>query len=266
MSYLTTHHLPSTHIHPNASPCDVSLSHLFRRTLRRPLRLLFTDPITASAAAYNGFIYGLIFLFNESFPYIYTRNFHFSRGQTSLTFLTLVAGSLLGLCLHPLQERYFKQHPHPASRMFTATPLSFLLPLSIFVQAVTSKPPVSPAVPLVMSTLFGFSTFASVLAILNFVTDAYGGESASALAGVVLVRNLVGAAFPLLAGKLYGPGGLGVEKAGLLMGGIGVAVAAVPGVLFWWGEELCAWSARKREARRERERVERVRNGREGWA
>ena len=59
------------------SPADANaderkgLHQLFAITLTRPFYFLFTEPITFFAAVYNGFLYGLVYLFNEGFPLVF---------------------------------------------------------------------------------------------------------------------------------------------------------------------------------------------------
>lgn len=55
-----------------------------------------------------------------------------------------------------------------------------------------------------------------ILATYEFVVDSYGVWSASALAGVGLIRNLCGAGFPLFANQMYHR--LGYEWATSLLG------------------------------------------------
>jgi hypothetical protein len=54
---------------------------------------------------------------------------------------------------------------------------------------------------MICSLAVGFYTI--ITAILGYVVDSYGHYSASALAGVVLVRNLFGAIFPLFSDQMY---------------------------------------------------------------
>lgn len=57
-------------------------------------------------------------------------------------------------------------------------------------------------VPIIASVFFGAGIYIVILGILNYVVDSYQTYSASALAGVILVRNLVGAGFPLFASQM----------------------------------------------------------------
>lgn len=53
-------------------------------------------------------------------------------------------------------------------------------------------------VPIIASALFGLGIYIIILGILNYVVDSYQTYSASALAGVIFIRNIVGGGFPML--------------------------------------------------------------------
>lgn len=116
-----------------------SLHTLFAITLSRPFRFLFTEPITIGAAAYNGFIYGLVYLFNEAFPLVFGTNHGFNSGEWGLSFLGLAMGSVVGVAIYPIQERYYLKQVRrndgkgvPEARLFLARGGAFLLPISLF--------------------------------------------------------------------------------------------------------------------------------------
>lgn len=185
-----------------------SVHSLFAVQLTRPIRFLFTEEITMAAAAYNGFIYGVVYLFNESFPLVFgSEDGHgFNTGQTGLTFLGIAIGALVAACFYPLQERYYLRRVAqnngkgvPEARMGQARFGAFLLPISLFWFAWTSYRSIHWIVPIVGSSLFGAGIYIVILGVLNYVVDSYQVFSASALAGVILVRNIVGCVFPLFA-------------------------------------------------------------------
>lgn len=117
-----------------------SLHTLFSITLTRPFRFLFTEPITIGAAAYNGFIYGIVYLFNEAFPLVFGPGGHgFNTGEWGLSFFGLAIGSIVAAMLHPLQERYYLKQVaahdgkgQPEARLWMARGGAFLLPISLF--------------------------------------------------------------------------------------------------------------------------------------
>lgn len=113
---------------------------------------------------------------------------------------------------------------------------TFLLPVSLFWFAWTSYPSVHWIVPIVASAFFGAGIYIIILAILNYVVDSYQTYSASALAGVILVRNLVGAGFPLFGKQMYQT--LGWEWAGTLLAFLSIPLCAIPFVFFYKGEAI----------------------------
>lgn len=218
------------------------LHQLFRLTLSRPFIFLFTEPITTFSALYNGFLYGLVYLFNEAFPLVFGGpNGHgFNVGQQGLCFLGMAIGPILAFCLSPLQERYYLKRVAanegkavPEARMWMARFGAVLIPISLFWFGWTSYQSVHWIVPIIASSFFGAGLYIVILSILNYVVDGYQTYSASALAGVILVRNVVGAGFPLFAAQMYHR--LNYEWASSLLGFLAVLLVPIPWVFFYKG-------------------------------
>lgn len=100
----------------------------------------------------------------------------------------------------------------------------------------TSYPSVPWIVPIIASALFGMGIYIVILSILNYIVDSYQTYSASALAGVILVRNLVGAGFPLFAEQMYTR--LGLEWASSLLAFLSILLIPIPWLWFYYGEGL----------------------------
>ena len=220
------------------------LHHLFVITLTRPFRFLFTEPITFFAAIYNGFIYGLVYLFNESFPLVFGKTGHgFNTGEQGLSFIGLCLGPILAALLYPLQERYYLKKVAendgkgvPEARMWMARGGACLLPTSLFWFGWTSYISIHWIVPIVASIFFGAGIYIVILSILSYVIDSYQTYSASALAGVILVRNIVGAGFPLFAQQMYTR--LGYEWASSLLAFLSILLVPIPFIFFSWGRTI----------------------------
>jgi multidrug resistance protein len=224
------------------------LHQLFAVTLTRPLYFLFTEPITFFAAVYNGFLYGLVYLFNEAFPLVFgpktsLGGHNFNGGAQGLAFLGLAIGPIVAFCFYPLQERYYLARVAvndgkgvPEARMWMARAGALFIPISRFWFAWTSYSSIHWIVPILASGLFDAGIYIIILSILNYVVDSYQTYSASALAGVILVRNVVGAGFPLFATQMYKK--LGLEWASRLLGFIAILLVPIPFVFFYWGEGI----------------------------
>ncbi|KAI9929751.1 hypothetical protein ASPWEDRAFT_183808 [Aspergillus wentii DTO 134E9] len=221
------------------------LHQLFATTLTRPFRFLFSEPITTFSAIYNGFLYGLVYLFNEAIPLVFGEpNGHgFNVGQQGLAFLGMAIGPLIAFCFYPLQERYYLRRVAenegrgvPEARMWMARLGAIFIPVSLFWFGWTSYRSVHWIVPIIASSFFGAGIYIVILSILNYVVDSYQTYSASALAGVILVRNVVGAGFPLFATQMYEK--LDYEWASSLLGFLAILLVPIPFVFFHFGRAI----------------------------
>jgi hypothetical protein len=70
----------------------------------------------------------------------------------------------------------------------------------------------------------------------TYTEDSYKTYSASALAGIGLIRNLAGAGFPLFGTHMYHR--LGKQGATSLLAGLAVLMVPIPFVLARYGESL----------------------------
>lgn len=221
------------------------LHELFAITLTRPFRFLFSEPITTFSAIYNGFLYGLVYLFNEAFPLVFGpgKGHGFNVGAQGLTFLGMAIGPIIAFCFYPLQERYYLRKVAensgkgvPEARMWMARLGALFIPVSLFWFGWTSYPSIHWIVPIIGSAFFGAGIYIVILSILNYVVDSYQTYSASALAGVILVRNLVGAGFPLFATQMYET--LDYEWASSLLGFLAIVLVPIPFVFFYLGKKI----------------------------
>lgn len=110
------------------------------------------------------------------------------------------------------------------------------MPVSLLWFAWTTDPSIHPVVPVLASALWGWSFYSLILMTFTYTEDSYKGYSASALAGIGLIRNLFGAGFPLFAHSLYTD--LGYEWAGTLLAGLALVLVPIPFVLSRYGRLL----------------------------
>ncbi|KAF2713444.1 MFS general substrate transporter [Pleomassaria siparia CBS 279.74] len=217
---------------------------LFGTALLRPFRFLGTEAIVQFAALYNGYLYGLSFLFNGAFHIIFgPGGYGFDITGVGLSFLGIVAGICLGLLTNIYQERYFQRqvsrargHDVPEARIHLAKAAAVALPLSIVIFAFTADPTIHPIIPILATTLWGWSFYTLILMTLTYSEDAYKTFSASALAGIGFVRNVAGAGFPLIGRKMFVS--LGTRQACIILAVMAVGMMPVPFVLTRYGKEL----------------------------
>lgn len=247
-----------------------SLKSLFRVTLSRPFRFLTTETIVIFGALYNGFLYGLSFMFNSAFGLVFGKEgYGFSTTGVGCCFLGLVLGISLAPVIGIWQEKYYQRQIRaprkspdetgetepllssqrrdsvqyiPEARVHLGKLAAVLLPISLFLFAWTSPPEyqIHPAVPLFATVLFGFSFFTLIFMIAVYTEESYMVYSASALAGIGLSRNIFGAVFPLFGVPMFKE--LGYNWAGSLLGVLGCLLAPIPFVLGRYGPRLRARS------------------------
>ncbi|TKA82561.1 hypothetical protein B0A55_01198 [Friedmanniomyces simplex] len=113
----------------------------------------------------------------------------------------------------------------PEWRLLPTLPASLLLATSLFLFAWTARASVHWIVPCLGMALFAFSALLTFVSTELYISDRYGAhEGASALAGALAVRYLMGFAFAMVAVPMYDRLGVGwgtsvLGFGGLVMGG-----------------------------------------------
>lgn len=87
-----------------------SADELFRIALTRPFRFLFTEAIVSLNALYNGYLYGLSFLFNIAFNLVFGDRGHgLGKIGVGCAFLGIAIGISVGPFTNIWQERYYRR-------------------------------------------------------------------------------------------------------------------------------------------------------------
>ncbi|RAR02941.1 MFS general substrate transporter [Stemphylium lycopersici] len=220
------------------------LKQLFSTALARPFRFLSTEAIVQFGALYNGFLYGLSFLFNGAFHMIFGPDgYGFDTVGVGISFLGIVLGITVGLATNIFQERYYQQrvsqagnHDAPEARVHYAKLAAIVLPISLLAFALTATPNIHPFFAVFASAFWGWSFYTLILMTLTYTEDAYKTYSASALAGIGLIRNLAGAGFPLVGRHLFL--NAGTRNASLVLMAIAICLAPIPFILEQRGASL----------------------------
>ena len=84
-------------IHAKHEEVEVDFGELVDKYLRRPLRLLFTEPIILAVSMYMSFIYGLVYALLSAYPIVFERIHGMTPGVAGLNFIGLIIGVLLAL-------------------------------------------------------------------------------------------------------------------------------------------------------------------------
>jgi hypothetical protein len=237
--------------HDDLSVIDF-IRHFARTQLLRPIHMLFTEPIVTLVCVYNGFLFGLLYLFIVASPWVYEYYYGFDITGQSLSFLGLVVGTAIApfpliaidhYLYQPRLKKFRQDHPleddrfPPEHRLFGAMIGSFIQPVSLLGFAWTARPAIHWIVPMVFQSLAMVASIMIYAPVSLFMMDTYGAlYGASAAGAAMMSRYFLSAAFPLFALQAYR--GLGVGWATSLLAFCTLAMAPIP-FLFWrCGERL----------------------------
>ncbi|KAL8968506.1 MAG: hypothetical protein Q9197_004848 [Variospora fuerteventurae] len=209
----------------------------------RPFTLSFTEPICFFLNLYLALIYGLLYLWFESFPIVFLGIYRFTEGTLGLAFLGILIGSFIIMVpffyyLYRYVEPQFNDlgQLRPEVRLQPAMVGAFFIPVCLFWFGWSARPSVHWIMPVIGSSFFSMGAFLLFMAVLGYLGDAYPKYIASVFAGNDLIRSSFGAAFPLFANAMYEK--LGVGWASSLLGFLSVAFVPIPFILYFYGKRI----------------------------
>jgi MFS transporter, DHA1 family, multidrug resistance protein len=171
--------------------------------LGRAFTLKFSEPVVFFVDLYSALIYGVLYIWFESFPLVFGDVYGFNIGQQGLAFLGIFVGGLITV---PCYLFWIRRYLIP---QFSGSPVkpevilpptffgAFALPICLFWYGWTSRPSIHWMVPLVGSGSFTVSTITLFMPVLTYLGMAYPQYAASVLAGNTLFRASCGVVFPL---------------------------------------------------------------------
>ncbi|KAE9378828.1 MFS multidrug transporter-like protein [Stipitochalara longipes BDJ] len=222
----------------------VDFNDLLHKHFLLPLQLLFKEPIVFLITIYTAFIYGILYLFLEAYPIVFTEYRGIPSTLATLPYIGLIIGVLIGcgivIAFEPRYNRKLKANnnlPVPEQRLLPMMVGATLFPIGLFWFAWTGN---YPSIHWIVPTLSGLLTGAGIMTIflqaLNYLIDAYLMVAASAIAANTFLRSFFGAGFPLFATQMFN--NLGVDWAGSLLGFLAVAFWPIPFLFYIYGERL----------------------------
>ena len=219
--------------------------------LVRPFTLNFTEPMVFLLNLYIGLVYGLLYVWFESFPIVFTEIYGFSLSMEGVSFVGILVGAFVAIppffwYLHKYIEPEFNENGElqPEKRLGAACVGSFLIPICLFWFG-WSAGNTHWIMPIIGSAWFSVAALILFNSVLNYLGDAYPDYAASVLAGNDLLRSGFGAGFPLFASAMYN--NLGVGWASSTLAFLGIAFIPIPFVLYRYGERLRKMSRHARK-------------------
>lgn len=156
--------------------------HFLTISLKRPLAMLFTEPVTSAISAYVAFNFAVLYSFFTVLPYVYETVYDFSLDSIGLTFFGIGVGICLGAAFligpegavyrRRLRAATVKEAdavPPPESRLVGSMFGGPLICVSLFLFAWTAQNGVFWIVPVIAEAGFamGFFCGTSVRAVLH---------------------------------------------------------------------------------------------------
>ncbi|KAF5025997.1 hypothetical protein F66182_1899 [Fusarium sp. NRRL 66182] len=229
--------------------------HFFTVLILRPLHMLFTEPIVALVSLYNGFIFGLLYTFIISVPWIYRHYYDFDATGESLSYLGVTLGTLLACVPFVLIDflyyqkrlvRWSQTHDGsdplpPENRLISAMAGSFLLPASLLIAGWTPEYHIHWFLPVFFQGMTMLACLLIYAGVNLFMLDAYGPlYGASASGAMMLSRYTLSFAFPLFALQMFQS--LGAGWATTILAGCTLLMAPIPWCFFYFGPRIRARS------------------------
>lgn len=234
-----------------------TIKYFIRRTIIRPLHMLFTETIVTLFDIYVAINFGILNAFFAAFPHVFASTYGFKLSDIGLTFLGQAVGSLCGLCIMLAFDRFIYQQwaralkdqqsksstPSvemklaPEQRLWLAMMGAPMLPISLFWFGWTARPSIHWISPVAAEALFSCGNLLIFTCSGLYLTDSYGAMyGASAWSSNTFLRYLFATAFPLFAEQMYIS--LGVDWASSLLGFVTLVLVPIPFAFYKWGPVL----------------------------
>lgn len=232
------------------APLEKQPLTLFQSTVlssRRPVLLLFRDPMMLVLCFYSGVVLAIVYMFFVAFPYIFRTVYGFSLLFQGLSFLGLVVGMLFTVVAIPLiQKLYVRQVKNNGGK---AEP-EFRLPLvmlgsvnctiGLWIIAWVSYSNLHWIGVEIGAVFYGLGTALVLTGIFNYTIDGYRLYAASGMAANSLVRSYMAGIFPLFTYQMYVA--MGIHWATTFLAFLSMVLIPLPFIFYKYGKALRARS------------------------
>lgn len=139
----------------------VTAAKVAKMTMIRPFVLTFQEPVVLLLNVYLALVYGLLFIWFESFPLVFEGIYGFNLGQTGLAFLGILVGALVAIppflwYIRAVQEKQFNEKGEikPEKRLPPAMVGAFFIPICLFWFGWSARPSIHWIMPIVGTGFF----------------------------------------------------------------------------------------------------------------
>ncbi|KAF3766735.1 MFS general substrate transporter [Cryphonectria parasitica EP155] len=223
---------------------DVAKEMRFVTTMA--LRIMVTEPIVIFLGLYNGFAYGLLFLYLDGVFDVFVFNNGLSYIGADLTYLNFVVGVAIMFCIVPLQTWLYKRDRlkhgtnRPEARFLTSLVGVWGFPISLLWFAFTDDGSVSYWSPVIAGGLLAICDPFLWLAMLNYLTDSYPNVAASAVAAFLIPSFLIAAGCAHAGIAMFE--NMSTKWAMATLGFVSFGLVALVYILYFFGPQIRARS------------------------
>ncbi|KAA1129436.1 hypothetical protein PGTUg99_003083 [Puccinia graminis f. sp. tritici] len=225
---------------------DCSTKGILRRTIFRPVEMMLTEPILLLIVTYLSIVCGMLYSLLETFPIIWQDIRGFNSHETSMIFIGLGFGSVLGRFLQvflarPMKRLVLEWQGNPPCEMnlygaMFAGP--FFVGGILWLGWTGAYAHIPWWVPALSTVFLGMSFNLAYISLQCYLVDVYLTHAASALAASTICRAIVGAVVPLFTRQMYI--GLGTQWACTLTGCFALMISVSPFIFYKYGGRLRA--------------------------
>ncbi|KAF2716994.1 MFS general substrate transporter [Polychaeton citri CBS 116435] len=208
----------------------------------RPFVMTVKEPILLLTSLYMAFIYAILYLFFQAYPIVFQGLYGMSSSLGSLAFVPMIIGDFLAFLIFMWYSIFHRKASY-ASRQWATEEEYRRLPLAcigapaivvaLFWLSWTSYESIHPIIPMIAGIWFGLGYLLIFMAMLNYLTDAYRQNSASALAAASTIRSITAVCLPLATDPMHNR--LGIHWATSLLGFAACAMALIPFLFIRYG-------------------------------
>lgn len=228
---------------------SLTLRDIIHKSIFKPIRMLFTEPILLLISVYSAFIYGMLYLFLTAVHIIFIDSYGFSEGVGQLPYISMLFGMLAGGLLNIyMDKRYLKAmkinngKPVPEERLPPVMVGSVCFTVGLFWLGWAGGfgNRVHWIVPTIGMAPLGAGVILILKPCIGYIIECYLPSAASALAANTFLRSAFGAAFPLFARQMFV--NMQIKWASTLAGFIAAILIPVPFLFYKYGRIIRAKS------------------------
>ncbi|QKD62357.2 major facilitator superfamily domain-containing protein [Fusarium oxysporum Fo47] len=222
-------------------PVATPHSQLIKRSLARPLKMLFFSPIIFGLSFLTAIAYGTLYLLFTTVSETFKTKYGIVT-NVGLIYLGFGCGQIVGLILFgmvsdPILRRMARGGElKPEYRLPLMIPCSAIIPIGLLVYGWTTEYGVFWFVPVIGTFMIGFGMITVFTSVSTYLVDAFPTYAASATAANTVLRSIGGALLPLAGPKMFDAIGQGWGNT--LLAGVSLAMISMIVISYRYGERL----------------------------